>query len=114
MSFEKNTALATLEQEGFKFPESFGLTRHPFLDDDGQPRDPATVGFEPCTVGGGTPALELEFDRFRLILLSDCGCGVPETAEWETAEIHVEVDPYGPEGYDLISMSGLEWKQMCS
>lgn len=108
------TQLAELEEAGFHFPECLGQSRHPFLDEKGQPRDPRTIGFEPCTIGGGTDALCLEFGRFRIIVLSEDGCGIPETVDWAETLISVDVDASGPNGYDLLCMTGQEWKYMCA
>lgn len=108
------TQLAELEKVGFRFPECFGQSRHPFLDEKGHPRDPRTIGFGPCTIGGGTEALCLESGRFRIIVLSGDGCGIPETADWAESLINVDVDANEPHGYDLLCMTGQEWKQMCA
>lgn len=108
----KNDNLATLENAGFKFPEAFGKSRHPFLDNNGHPRDPRLVGFEPCTIGGGCEALSLEHGRFRIILIEESGCGMPATEDWEEALINVDVDACEPNGYDLICLTGTEWHSL--
>ncbi|MGP5477598.1 hypothetical protein [Pseudomonas helleri] len=108
----KNANLVILDQAGFKLPEVFGKSRHPLLDDNGQPRDPRTVGFEVCTTGGGNMALSLESDRFRIFITSDCDGNIPKIEEWETLLISVDVDAYEASGYDLITMTALEWKLM--
>lgn len=103
--------LATLRKVGFTFPECLGQSLHPFLDESGQPRDPRLVGFEPCTTGGGNNALCMETGRFRIILTSDCG-GIPTIEEWETALINIDVDASEAHGYDLLCITGQEWKQI--
>lgn len=109
-----NAEMATLEEAGFTFPECFGKSRHPFLDDAGQTRDPRLIGFAPCTLGGGSPALSFELGRFCITLIGGDGCGIPATEEWQDALVNVDVDRYEANGYDLICMTGQEWKKMCS